>query len=130
MNSCVLDDATIKKIMDVFEDQINLANTLDPEKRKKSNLLWECTYVRNLLTGKGEIILSSITINEHTHVSGVFIHVPKFETLSTVESFLHLEKFSIENNTTHYYYVLYLWENNQIYSNYDSIVLDGIRELL
>lgn len=52
LNSCVLDDATIKKIMDVFEDQINLANTLDPEKRKKSNLLWECTYVRNLLTGK------------------------------------------------------------------------------
>lgn len=62
----------------------------------------------------------------------VFLHVPKFETLSIVkfESFLHLEKFLIVNNTTHYYYVLYLWENNQIYSNYDSIVLDGIRELL
>lgn len=51
-----------------------------------------------------------------------------------MESFLHLEKFLIENNTTHYmyYYVLYLWENNQIhvYKNYDSIVLDGTRELL
>lgn len=61
-----------------------------------------------------------------------FHHVPKFETLSTMESFLHLEKFLIENNTTHYYYVLYLFENDQIhvYKNYDSIVLDGTRELL
>ena len=54
MNSCVLDDATIKKIMDVFEDQVRLANTLDPEKRKQSNLLWECTYVQHLLTGQGK----------------------------------------------------------------------------
>nr|XP_022287076.1 hexokinase-1-like [Crassostrea virginica] len=58
LNSCVLDDATIKKIMDVFEDQVRLANTLDPEKRKQSNLLWECTYVQHLLTGQenGEYI--------------------------------------------------------------------------
>ena len=54
LNSCVLDDATIKKIMDVFEDQVRLANTLDPEKRKQSNLLWECTYVQHLLTGQGK----------------------------------------------------------------------------
>lgn len=54
MNSCVLDDATIKKIMDVFEDQVRLANTSDPEKRKQSNLLWECTYVQHLLTGQGK----------------------------------------------------------------------------
>lgn len=54
MNSCVLDDATIKKIMDVFEDQVRLANTLEAEKRKQSNLLWECTYVQHLLTGQGK----------------------------------------------------------------------------
>ena len=54
LNSCVLNDATIKKIMDVFEDQVRLANTLDPEKKKQSNLLWECTYVQHLMTGQGK----------------------------------------------------------------------------
>ncbi|KAK3098513.1 hypothetical protein FSP39_020231, partial [Pinctada imbricata] len=53
LNSLILTEDTINKIMSIFEEQISYANSKDEETRKKSNLLWECTYVTWLLSGKG-----------------------------------------------------------------------------
>ncbi|KAK3098225.1 hypothetical protein FSP39_017388, partial [Pinctada imbricata] len=52
LNSLVLTEDAINKIMSTFEKQISYANSKDEETRKKSDLFWECTYVTGLLSGK------------------------------------------------------------------------------
>ncbi|XP_071134252.1 hexokinase type 2-like [Mytilus edulis] len=41
----------VKQMMKVFEEQIDYANSLNEEDRKKSDLFWECTYVSDLVKG-------------------------------------------------------------------------------
>ena len=57
LNSLVLTDDVIHRIMSTFEEQIEYANSKDEESRKKSNLFWECTFVTGLLNGKGRAVV-------------------------------------------------------------------------
>ncbi|XP_048747104.2 hexokinase-1-like [Ostrea edulis] len=86
LNPLILDDVAIKKIMDAFEGQISLANTMNPEEREKSNLLWECTYVRNLLKG-----------NENGDYIGLDLGGTNFRVVRVVM------KNGVANTTTKYY---------------------------
>jgi hypothetical protein len=43
----------VKQMMMVFEEQIDYANSMNDEDRKKSDLFWECTYVSGLVKGNG-----------------------------------------------------------------------------
>ncbi|XP_021370871.1 hexokinase-2-like [Mizuhopecten yessoensis] len=54
MESLVLDDAKVHRIMTVMEEQINFANSPREEDRKRSDMFWECTYVQGLLKGDEE----------------------------------------------------------------------------
>ncbi|KAJ8314658.1 hypothetical protein KUTeg_006808 [Tegillarca granosa] len=50
--SClVLNDEAIQRIISTLEEQISYSNSKDETERKKSDLFWECTYVRGLLEG-------------------------------------------------------------------------------
>lgn len=44
-------DENVQKMIEVFEEQINYANSTDEEERKKSDLFWECTFVSSLVKG-------------------------------------------------------------------------------
>ena len=46
-------DQDVKQMMMVFEEQIDYANSMNDEDRKKSDLFWECTYVSGLVKGNG-----------------------------------------------------------------------------
>lgn len=54
LDCLVLDDEAIHRIMTVMEKQIRYANSPREEDRKRSDMFWECTYVRGLLTGDEE----------------------------------------------------------------------------
>jgi hypothetical protein len=43
----------VKQMMMVFEEQIDYANSMNDEDRKKSDLFWESTYVSGLVKGNG-----------------------------------------------------------------------------
>lgn len=50
--SClVLNDEAIQRIISTLEEQISYSNSKDETERKKSDLFWECTFVRGLLEG-------------------------------------------------------------------------------
>lgn len=46
-------DRHIQQFIDVFEEQIKLANSTDENLRKQTDLFWENTFVRRLLDGSG-----------------------------------------------------------------------------
>lgn len=104
----ILNDAAIQKLMDTFEDQISLANTMDPEKRKQSNLLWECTYVRHLLKG-----------NENGDYIGLDLGGTNFRVVRVVM------KNGVANTTTKYYNL-----DEQLLSGPCKYVFDHIAESL
>ena len=54
LSQIVFDDAKIQRTIDVFEDQIRLANSPDEYLRKQTDLFWENTFVRKLFDGSGK----------------------------------------------------------------------------
>jgi len=53
LSQIVFSDQQVQNMIDVFEEQIKLANSTDENLRKQTNLFWENTFVRRLLDGKG-----------------------------------------------------------------------------
>ena len=55
LKELVITSDGIKKIMEIFTQQMDLANSSDEAKRKQSDLLMENTHVRYLMDGTGKI---------------------------------------------------------------------------
>ncbi|KAL4232598.1 hypothetical protein ACF0H5_007288 [Mactra antiquata] len=47
----IFDENHVKQMLTTFEEQIKLANSIDENDRKKTDLFWENTFVRRLLDG-------------------------------------------------------------------------------
>ncbi|XP_052810741.1 hexokinase type 2-like [Mya arenaria] len=51
LSQIVFDDAKILRMIQTFEEQIQLANSTDENKRSQTDLFWENTFVRGLFDG-------------------------------------------------------------------------------
>lgn len=51
LESLLFTDSDVNQMMQVFEEQIDYANSMNEDDRKKSDLFWECTYVSGLVKG-------------------------------------------------------------------------------
>lgn len=64
LKELVITSQDIQQIKDVFTQQMNMANSANPDVRSKSDMLMENTHIRQLMDGTGNKIVCKLELKQ------------------------------------------------------------------